>query len=57
MVNLMPVSDFIDMHGRLIIQCGINCPVISLANAIPFLGREFFGSPSAGDYQTGIGYV
>ncbi len=40
-VNLPPVSDFIDVHCGLIILDRINYPVVSLANAVSFLGREF----------------
>jgi hypothetical protein len=43
-INLPPVSDFIDVHGDLIIQDRINYPVISLANAVSFLGGEFLGA-------------
>jgi hypothetical protein len=51
-INLPPVSDFIDMHGGLIIQDRINYPVISLANAVSFLGGEFLGSLRAGMIKT-----
>ncbi len=40
-VNFPPVSDFIDVHCGLIILDRINYPVVSLANAVSFLGREF----------------
>jgi hypothetical protein len=51
-INLPPVSDFIDVHGGLIIQDRINYPVISLANSVSFLDSEFLGALRTGIIKT-----
>jgi len=53
-VNLPPVSDFIDVYGGLIIPDRINYPVISLANTVSFLGREFLGALRPGVIRQGL---
>ena len=48
------MSNFIHVHCRLIILDGINYPIVSLANAVSFLRREFLGALGPGIISQGL---